>query len=565
MKKLFLGAAVLAMITAGCQNDVLVEQETNEGGQLMTLVVNKGMDSRTALGTDNATWWSEGDQIYVSGQNGKVTGVLKLIEGKNSASGKFQGYIFGGDIIDLQHLVFPVPEGGTTIDMSARTPGKLDAPMVGTISGNTTASLNNVGGIIAFKSDKSYDVRAMKDGKNMAAGSYTFNPTTGTLTYVPGDEDNSTPTYKPEGSKYVYVPVATTTQANNGSSTESLSNVKVEALQNGAVISSATVDVTPNEIEGDEINETTLKIDYWDGTITKPKDKEGVIEINSAAELAGLAAMVNEGNTLEGKTVYLMTNIDLNNIAWTPIGPGSYNDKTKGFKGTFNGNNKIISNLKIEVPIQLNAKGTALNENLRAGFININRGVIENVTFANAYIKGGKHVAVVVGYNTGSINNVKVENSIIEGCYNVGGIVATAYNQITNSKVINTKLTANYYQLKNGNYEGADNIGGVVGVAYGTVINCIADNLVLNAYRDVAGIVGALMKDATSVANNEVKTRLVINLDTTEEKNYKNFVQDDPKRSFAQIVADNNALSSVVNNNTELTLKEKRNNTFIYE
>ena len=58
-------------------------------------------------------------------------------------------------------------------------------------------------------------------------------------------------------------------------------------------------------------------------------------------DLAGLAKLVNEGNTFEGKTIYLSADIDLNNIEWTPVG----NKEETPFKGTFVGGGHQIKNL----------------------------------------------------------------------------------------------------------------------------------------------------------------------------------------------------------------------------
>ena len=62
----------------------------------------------------------------------------------------------------------------------------------------------------------------------------------------------------------------------------------------------------------------------WDGTTdTTWYDKDisqTVFELSDAADLAGLADLVNKGKTFEGKTIKLVDDIDLNNKEWTPIG-----------------------------------------------------------------------------------------------------------------------------------------------------------------------------------------------------------------------------------------------------
>ena len=150
MKKIMMSAAVLALLATGCQNEVLVEQSEQQKGQLFTLEVGRGFESRTVLGETDAngitpTWWSEDDAIYVSGADGKVSGVLKFVGyGQNKSIATFSGYVTGGQPTELEHIVFPVPEGGKTINMADRTSGKLDAPMIGTINGGTVETLKNV-------------------------------------------------------------------------------------------------------------------------------------------------------------------------------------------------------------------------------------------------------------------------------------------------------------------------------------------------------------------------------------------------------------------------------------
>ena len=89
--------------------------------------------------------------------------------------------------------------------------------------------------------------------------------------------------------------------------------------------------------------------DVWDGTAVDTSwyaghENETKFSIGTAAELAGLAALVNDGNDFSTKTVTLTNNIDLNNKAWTPIG-----NSDSVFAGTFDGNGHTISGLYINI------------------------------------------------------------------------------------------------------------------------------------------------------------------------------------------------------------------------
>jgi hypothetical protein len=47
--------------------------------------------------------------------------------------------------------------------------------------------------------------------------------------------------------------------------------------------------------------------------------QHGRYEISTAKELAGLAKLVNDGNTFEGETISVTGNTDLGAHYWTPI------------------------------------------------------------------------------------------------------------------------------------------------------------------------------------------------------------------------------------------------------
>ena len=259
MKKYFLSAAVFAIFATGCQNEI-IENQSNENGELFSLEVVKGMSSRTELvGTD--TNWSKGDKIYVSGDDGNVAGVLTLEGNGGSANGKFTGYILGGKPAKLEHIVFPVPQDGK-IDMSKRNPEKLDVPMVGTIENGAFKSLHNVGGLLAIKTGANVDevlgFTATSDGVNMTGGSYKFNPVTGTLEYIPA---NNIAYVQVAEDGVAYIPVATVAnEAVTGTEEPETLPVIVEisnAETNEVILETQEpIEVTTGKIYGDDENET---------------------------------------------------------------------------------------------------------------------------------------------------------------------------------------------------------------------------------------------------------------------------------------------------------------------
>lgn len=214
MKKIFFSACLLAFMATGCQDDGIVKQSASEGN-LFTLEVNRGADSRTTLGENGATLWSKGDKLYVTSADGEVTGVLTLEGDGGSANGIFKGYIFGGEAKDLDHLVFPVPNmqaENMTIDMSKRNANKLDAPIVGSLEDGAVASIKNVGALIAVNVEGGAGEAlelSVKDSsaKDVLGGVYTFDVATGELVYTAPSEAESVEITVPE-SGVIYVPVS---------------------------------------------------------------------------------------------------------------------------------------------------------------------------------------------------------------------------------------------------------------------------------------------------------------------------------------------------------------------
>lgn len=150
--------------------------------------------------------------------------------------------------------------------------------------------------------------------------------------------------------------------------------------------------------------------DVWDGTAVDTSwyaghENETKFSIGTAAELAGLAALVNDGNDFSTKTVTLTNNIDLNNKAWTPIG-----NSDSVFAGTFDGNGHTISGLYINITGSYSsAKKGRLYQGL---FGYVEDGAVQNlivtgsVTIGNEKSVNVSYIGGIVGINDGG----KVQN-----------------------------------------------------------------------------------------------------------------------------------------------------------
>lgn len=193
---------------------------------------------------------------------------------------------------------------------------------------------------------------------------------------------------------------------------------------------------------------------------TEGEGESKVYLINNERDLERLAAYVNSGHDALGKTFKQNADITLT-AAHTSIGryfEGTY----KYFKGTYDGNNKTISNLTVNAP----------NSNYQGLFGYTSKAVIKNVTLANCNITGKQYTGGIVGYASTS---TAIENCHVRGNISAtesdasghGGIAGSATStSITNCTVTGTISTS----VSNDNY------GGIVGAANSDVVITSCEN-----------------------------------------------------------------------------------------
>ena len=190
--------------------------------------------------------------------------------------------------------------------------------------------------------------------------------------------------------------------------------------------------------------------------------------INSIEDLAFFSYDVTNGNTYEGKTVKLGTNLDFNSdksyvepdrtdfaqygyngplkqaltsgTGFNPIGEIT-STGTKCFYGTFDGNNNAICSLYINIDrdenIRVGLFSNSYGEVKNLGIVNTNI-TVEGVTTSVGGVTGVSHNNLTNSYVTGNINvtgsywmpvgglcGVMQEEANIENCYNLANINAT--------------------------------------------------------------------------------------------------------------------------------------------
>lgn len=201
------------------------------------------------------------------------------------------------------------------------------------------------------------------------------------------------------------------------------------------------------------------------------------------------------------------------------------------FQGALDGNGYSIQNF------------TYMPQNLATdkamGFFSVNHGIIENVTFANAFVgiySQAASAGIVVGLNNGTVRNVTVSGELeaeqtnkvgavvgnnagtIEDCINratvlgkdlTGGIAGESVSAVSGSKNVGnvegqskvggivgavTKSSTVYGSENSGSVEGTTNVGGIVGFTDPSVavnVNSSANVGDVNGKSNVGGIIGA--------------------------------------------------------------------------
>ena len=199
-------------------------------------------------------------------------------------------------------------------------------------------------------------------------------------------------------------------------------------------------DEQPTEDENNGDGEIALlnaenAADVWDGTTDTSwyENNKGTTEfsIGTAAELAGLAKLVNGGTNFSGKTIKLTADILLNELDedgmprvaegqtephnWTPIGKYVSSRSKKPFSGTFDGQGHTISGLYINLS---NRSG-----NLYQGLFGYcSGGIVQNLIVTGSVAVTGstgpsiQYVAGIVGYGA---NSSAVKNCGFYGTINV--------------------------------------------------------------------------------------------------------------------------------------------------
>lgn len=262
---------------------------------------------------------------------------------------------------------------------------------------------------------------------------------------------------------------------------------------------------------------TTNWADEADTSWYKAEDAE--FTLTTAAQLAGLAQLVNEGNAFAGKIITLGAKIDLSGKLWTPIATNG--DAANKFAGTFDGGYYTISNMTIEQGAAYHAAGLfgAIGATGVVKNFTISNANVTNLSSGDATVNGTAAVVGSMPYG-GTIENVTVDTAVISANRMVGGIVGYAAGTVTGCTVKNVTLTATPDDLdNNGTYDNGDKVGGIIGYVNSGTNNFVGNKVegtnTMTAYRDLGGLIGCCTDTTAKVENNTVKGTLSLVIDRT--------------------------------------------------
>ena len=299
----------------------------------------------------------------------------------------------------------------------------------------------------------------------------------------------------------------------------------------------------------------------WDGTTVDTSWYEpGQTEytIDSAADLAGLAQIVNETgsgtrSTFGNATIKITADINLGGNEWTPIGNGT--TSSNYFYGDLIGSKEDGSNVVI-TGLKVTSTGEA-----KAGLTGTMEGNIENITIQNPSItaksgQAGAFAGYRVNATSSQFTNLKVIGGSISSDSSAGGIAGGSYNSgpISNCSVDGTTIKSEdgdaggivgrHSALENGTgtisdcvvsdctlssgsaWDGTASVGGIVGqtitltenettIDSAEITNCTVESTKLTGHEDIAvgGIIGraaagASVSDCSFIADPDSETDL---------------------------------------------------------
>ncbi len=289
------------------------------------------------------------------------------------------------------------------------------------------------------------------------------------------------------------------------------------------IVTHSSVWSNKNSMDADHLtvvlNNVTENPISWNKVANAEAVKENINEdtktvvIEDGAQLAGLAELVNEGNTFEGYTITLENDINLYNAEWTPIG----DSKNNRFRGSIDGDGHTISNL--------NGPRGLIGYGATSGEVSITDLTLNNVTINNT---AASNIGAFVGNADGSritLSNLKLTGDVkIDVMCTAGGILGANPNGAVFASNIVVDVEEGSYVSSAANPGYYDYIGGVFGQIWGSTFENITSNIDVICGTGAGG--GGISGGATGTWTNISCSGDVTVLYTDNAAYYKNTVEN---------------------------------------
>lgn len=282
-----------------------------------------------------------------------------------------------------------------------------------------------------------------------------------------------------------------------------------------------------------ELTDTYVEpVDPWNGTADTGWYQENKTEftVNTPAQLAGLAKLVNGGNSFEGKKVCLGKDMFFNQEdsiknVWIPIASEESGMK---FQGIFEGQGHSLYNLYIPAGSGGGLFGRIGEKGIVRG-VNVSQGVIEEAASVAAINDGWilfcENNSLILNYESDYVGGVCGENNnMVYGCGNTGVVQAGTNGGGVVGRTLEKGGTVDSCWNEGHVVSGGGIVAGVLAVNYGWISDCynagtVCGSLWYNYAKTVAGVVG---ENLSSDIGNKHRVRNCYNaghLDINEEWN----------------------------------------------
>lgn len=442
--------------------------------------------TRTAITPENQVYWSVGDRIALFSGDSPVLQEFVTDIAEESPEADFHGYAGPADYYTAFYPYAdrldgnPVYDGASGIsftlpEVQTAVAGGFDSclnPSFAKVSGGSTVlAFKNICGLVKMSFSGADLERARKvtisdNGGHPLSGSLSLSLSDASVSAVKGVSSVSLVSDAfVFGSEYYFVVAPVSGALSSGLTLTVYDEAGEEIMRKTA---SKAVNVQAGRIAnlGDVPVVSAPEKDY-------EVAEDGTYLVYTAKGLKAWADYVRSGQTFNGiyswrTNVTLMNDITLTEN-WSPVG-----NTSSDYAGTFDGNGKSISGLKI---VDKSSHRQALIGQLDE------IGVVKNLTVIDPVVSCNNYGAAIVGFNAGTIENCHVVNADIKASYSSAGVIAGCNNG--EGRIIGCTAS--------GSVSGEKCIGGITGECNGSgfrIIACSFDGEVHASSSSAGGVAG---------------------------------------------------------------------------